>query len=197
VIDVDEKGKDGAARKPRADGERNRARLIETAKQAFASAGGGASLDQIAREAGVGIGTLYRHFPTRDALIEAVYRRETDALLAASLSLAAGHPPLDALREWLRLFIDFMATKQGMAEALKTLIGGTDALYSDATERVTEALDRLVSAAEAEGAIRMDIEPTDLLRAIAGVMNLSPGKDWKRSAIRMVDVLLDGLRPDS
>jgi AcrR family transcriptional regulator len=181
------------SRKPRADGERNRARLLEVAKQAFADRGAGASLEQVARDAGVAIGTLYRHFPTRDALIEAVYQQETDALVAGAARLSADLPPVAALRAWLLLFVDFLVAKQDMAEALKTLIGG-DALSADATARISTTLERLVADAEATGAIRMEIEPLDLLRAIGGVINLNRGAHWRTSAVRMVDVLLDGLR---
>ena len=122
-----------AVRKPRADAERNRARLLETAKAAFAEKGSAASLDEIARIAGVGAGTLYRHFPTRDALVEAVYRNETEQLVAAADRLAKTHPPLAALREWLSLFVDYIATKHGMSEVLNSIVVGTSDLYSAST----------------------------------------------------------------
>jgi AcrR family transcriptional regulator len=169
--------------------------LLEVARQAFSDKGAGASLEQIARDAGVAIGTLYRHFPTRDALIEAVYQQETDALVAGGTRLSAELPPVQALRTWLLLFVDFLVAKQDMAEALKTLIGG-DALSADATARITTTLERLAAEAEATGTIRMAIEPLDLLRAIGGVVNLNRGANWRASAVRMVDVLLDGLRQD-
>lgn len=184
------------SRKLRADGERNRSRLIEAAKLGFAAQGGAVSLEQIARDAEVGIGTLYRHFPTRDALIEAVYRQETDALLEAAARLSRDLAPVAALRAWMLLFVDYLATKQGMAEALKTLIGGTDALYGDSSARIADAIDKLVQAAVAAGAITINIEPLDLLRAIAGVANMSPNKDWRAAAVKMVDVLLNGLRKE-
>jgi AcrR family transcriptional regulator len=184
------------SRKLRADGERNRSRLIEAAKLGFAAQGGAVSLEQIARDAEVGIGTLYRHFPTRDALIEAVYRQETDALVEAAARLSRDLAPVAALRAWMLLFVDYLATKQGMAEALKTLIGGTDALYGDSSARIADAIDKLVQAAVAAGAITINIEPLDLLRAIAGVANMSPNKDWRAAAGKMVDVLLNGLRKE-
>lgn len=183
-------------RKPRADGERNRARLLEEAKKALAEKGAGASLEGIARDAGVAIGTLYRHFPTRDALIEACYRQETEALVAGGARLAAELPPVAALRAWMLLFVEFLVAKQDMAGALQTLIGG-DRLSADATLQITTVLERLAAEAEATGAIRMDIEPLDLLRAIGGVINLNRGANWRTSAVRMVDVLLDGLRPQA
>jgi AcrR family transcriptional regulator len=180
-------------RKARSDGERNRARLLEVAKQTFAERGAGASLEQIARDADVAIGTLYRHFPTRDALIEAVYRLETDALVAGATRLSEAMPPVEALRAWLLLFVNFLVAKQDMAEALKTLIAG-DSLSADAAIRITTVLERLAANAEATGTIHMAIEPLDLLRAIGGVINLNKGANWRASVVRMVDVLLDGLR---
>src|ERR1700710_2006963 len=130
VFGVADENEPVAVRKPRADAERNRARLLETAKAAFAEKGSGASLDEIARIAGVGAGTLYRHFPTRDALVAAVYRNETEQLVAAADRLAETHPPVAALREWLLLFVDYMATKHGMSEVLNSIVGGASDLYS-------------------------------------------------------------------
>jgi AcrR family transcriptional regulator len=183
-----------AVRKPRADAQRNRIRLLETAKTAFAEKGSAASLDEIARTAGVGAGTLYRHFPTRDALIEAVYRNETDQLVTAATCLAEMHPPVMALREWLLMFVDYMATKHGMYEALNSIVGGTSDLHSASTAQVKQANAKLVDRAVASGAIRLDLDPLDLLRALAGVANISSGPDGKRAAKRMVDILIAGIR---
>lgn len=182
------------ARKPRADAARNRALLLETAKAAFAAKGPGASLDEIARTAGVGAGTLYRHFPTRDALIEAVYRNETDQLFAGAKRLAETRPPIDALREWLLLFVDYMTTKQGMYEALNSLAAGTTELYSASTRQMTAAIGELVDRAVKSGEIRLDVEPLDLLRALAGVATVGAGPEGKQAARRMVDILLAGMR---
>jgi AcrR family transcriptional regulator len=182
------------ARKPRADAQRNRVRLLETAKAAFAEKGPGASLDEIARTAAVGAGTLYRHFPTRDALIEAVYRNETEQLVAAAARLAETHPPIGALREWLLLFVDYMATKHGMYEALNSIAGGTSDLYLASTAQVKQAIAKLIDRAVASGDIRLDIDPLDLLRALAGVANVSAGPDGMRAAKRMVDILIGGVR---
>jgi AcrR family transcriptional regulator len=190
---VDE-GKAATARKPRADARRNRIRLLETAKAAFAEKGPGASLDEIARTAGVGAGTLYRHFPTRDALIEAVYRNETEQLVAAASRLAATHSPMAALREWLLLFVDYMATKHGMYEALNSIVGGTSELYSASTAQMKRAIASLIDRAVASGDIRLDIDPLDLLRALAGVANVSAGAHGKQAAKRMVDILIAGVR---
>jgi AcrR family transcriptional regulator len=186
--------KAATARKQRADAQRNRIRLLETAKAAFASKGSGASLDEIARAAGVGAGTLYRHFPTRDALIEAVYRNETEQLVAAATRLAETHRPTAALREWLLLFVDYMATKQGMYEALNSIVGGTSELYSASTEQMKRAIAKLIDRAVVSGDIRLDIDPLDLLRALAGVANMSAGPDGTLAAKYMVDILIAGIR---
>ncbi|WP_044538205.1 MULTISPECIES: TetR/AcrR family transcriptional regulator [unclassified Bradyrhizobium] len=186
--------KAAAARKPRADAQRNRIRLLETAKAAFAEKGPGASLDEIARTAGVGAGTLYRHFPTRDTLIEAVYRNETDQLVTAATRLAETQSPVGALREWLLVFVDYMAAKQGMYAALNSLVGGTSELYSASSDQMKRALAMLFDRAVASGDIRPDIEPFDLLRALAGVANIGAGADAKQAAKRMVDILVAGMQ---
>jgi AcrR family transcriptional regulator len=194
---VADEGEPAAVRKPRADAERNRVRLLETAKAAFAEKGSGASLDEIARTAGVGAGTLYRHFPTRDALVAAVYRNETEQLVAAADRLAKTHPPLTALREWLLLFVDYIATKHGMYEVLNSIDGGTSDLYSASTAQVKQAIAKLVDRAVASGDIRLDLDSLDLLRALAGVANIGLGPDGERAAKRLVDILIAGLRTRS
>jgi AcrR family transcriptional regulator len=191
---VADKSEPAGARKPRADAERNRARLLETAKAAFAQKGSGASLDEIARAAGVGPGTLYRHFPTRDALVAAVYRKETEQLVVAADRLAETHSPLAALREWLRLFVDYIATKRGMYEALSSMVGGPSDLYSNSTARVKHAIAKLTGRAVASGDIRLDLDPLDLLRALASVVDASSGPDGKKAANRLVDILIAGVR---
>jgi AcrR family transcriptional regulator len=191
---VADKGKSAAVRKPRADARRNRVRLLEVAKAAFAAKGSGASLDEIARSAGVGAGTLYRHFPTRDALVEAVYRNETEQLIAAADRLVKLHRPVTALREWLLLFVDYIATKHGMHEVLNSMVGGTSDLYSASTVQVQEAIAMLVKGAVANADIRLDVEPLDLLRALAGVANLGSGAAGEQAAKRMIDILIAGVR---
>ena len=182
------------ARRPRADGKRNRFHLIEAAKDAFAKSGATASLEQIARDADVSIATLYRHFPTRDALISAVYQQEVSSLIEAANKLLTKREPVAALREWLMMFVDFLDAKHGMAAAMDTLIGGPDPLYSKTPHRLDVPVKALVASGVAAGAIRDDIEPHDLLRALAGVAHVRPSKKWKRSAVRMVDLLLNGLQ---
>jgi AcrR family transcriptional regulator len=191
---VADEGEPAAVRKPRADAERNRIRLLKTAKAAFAEKGSAASLDEIARIAGVGAGTLYRHFPTRDALVAAVYRNETEQLVAAADRLAKTHPPVTALREWLLLFVDYIATKHGMHEVLNSVVGGTSDLYSASTAQVKQAIAKLIDRAVASGDIRPDLDPLDLLRALAGVANIGLGPAGERAAKRMVDVLIAGVR---
>ena len=183
------------ARKPRADGQRNRERLMETAKAAFAEVGVDVSLDEIARRAGVGIGTLYRHFPTRDAIVEAVYRREVEQLAAAATRLLDSHSPGDALHEWMRLFVDYVVTKKVMASALGAIVGnGASALYAYSGAQITGAMSLLVERAGASGDIRPDVDPNDLLRALIGFTygNTAPG--WQASALRLIDILMDGMR---
>ncbi|PZM15542.1 TetR/AcrR family transcriptional regulator [Rhizobium tubonense] len=184
------------ARKPRADAERNRLRLLDTAKAAFAEKGTDVSLEEIAQTAAVGIGTLYRHFPNRDALIEAVYRNETEQLARAAKQLAETHPPVEALREWMFLFIDYIATKHGMYAALNSLVGGTSALYAKSGTQISEAIELLTSRAVVNHDIQLDIDPLNLLRAVAGVANVSPGPHWKLAATRLVDIMIAGLRKD-
>lgn len=192
-----DRGKDIAVRKPRADAERNRRRLLDTAKAVFAEKGSAASLDEIARAAGVGIGTLYRHFPTRDALIEAVYRNEIDQFAAAATRLAETREPTEALREWMLLFIDYMVTKRGMAGALASLVGGTSELYASSGPRISESITMLVERAVASGEIRFEGDPLDLLRAVAGVGSNGAAADWTRAAAGMVDILIAGMRTQS
>jgi AcrR family transcriptional regulator len=179
-------------RRPRADAERNRARLLEAAKTVFTEKGSAASLEEIARAAGVGIGTLYRHFPTRDALIEAVYVSESEQLFAVSAQLAKTRAPVAALREWLLIFVDYMAIKRGMLEALNSIAGGAPELKATSGARLQQAVQTLVDRAVASGDIRLDMEPLDLLRALAGVANTSP--ESKEAARRLVDILIAGVQ---
>lgn len=183
------------ARKPRADAQRNRERLIDVAKVAFADAGPDVSLDEIARRAGVGIGTLYRHFPTRDAIVEAVYRREVRQLAEAATRLLGSLPAGEALHQWMRLFVEYIATKKVIASALGSIVGGASELYASSGAQITEAMSLLVRRAAESGDIRPDVDPDDLLRALVGFTygNGSPG--WQASALRLIDILMDGLRP--
>jgi AcrR family transcriptional regulator len=184
-----------APRKPRADAQLNRERLLEVAKEAFTRSGANASLDDIAREAGVGAGTLYRHFPTRDALIEAVYRTEVEKLAAAEHKFAETMSPVEALRAWMLLFVDYIAAKHIIAPALNAYVGGASKLYEGSRARIQGAIDALVKRAIGSGDIRNDIVPFDLLRALVGVSHVASSPDWKQSAKRLVDILIAGSRP--
>jgi len=191
-LHVSDKGK-STPRKARSDAERNRVLLLEAAKATFAEKGSAAGLEEIARAAGVGIGTLYRHFPTRDALVEAVYRNETEQLMAAATRLADEHPPVKALREWLLLFVDYMVIKHGMAEALQSLVCGTSELYATSGVQIRNAIATLVDNATASGDVRLQIDPLDLLRALAGVATIATGPDGTQAAKQLVDILLAGI----
>jgi AcrR family transcriptional regulator len=184
-----------ADRKPRMDAQRNRERILEVAKEEFTRSGTQASMDEIAKRAGVGAGTLYRHFPTRDALLEAVYRTEVEKLAAAERKFAEAMPPVEALRAWMLLFVDYIATKQIIAPALNTLVGGPSKLYEGTRAQVTGAIETLVKRAIRSGDIRKDLEPFDLLRALIGVSNVAFSPDWQQSAKRLVDILITGSRP--
>lgn len=182
-------------RKPRADAQRNRERILEVAKQAFTRSGVDVSLDDVARQAGIGAGTLYRHFPTRDALLEAVYRSGVEKLAAAEREFAAAMPPVEALRAWMRLFVDYMAAKQIIAPALNTIVGGPSKLFEATGVQIKGAINRLVERAIKSGDIRPDLDPLDLLRALVGVSNVASSPDWEQSAKRLVDILILGSRP--
>lgn len=184
-----------APRKPRADAERNRVRILEVAKEAFSRSGANASLDDIAKQADVGPGTLYRHFPARDALLEAVYRTEVEKLAAAERKFAETMPPLEALRAWMLLFVDYIATKKIIAPALNTLAGGPSKVFEASYAQVWEAIRTLVKRAIQNGDIRKDLDPIDLLRALIGVSNVASSSDWQQSARRLVDILITGSRP--
>lgn len=181
--------------KQRMDAQRNRERILEVAKRAFTRFGANASLDDIAKQAGVGAGTLYRHFPTRDELIEAVYRTEVDKLAAAAGEFAQAMPPLESLRSWMLLFVDHIAAKQIIAPALNTLVGGPSKLYEGSRGQIQAAMDALVKRALKSGEIRKDVEPFDLLRALIGVAHTASGPEWQKSAKRLVDILIAGSRP--
>jgi len=164
------------------------------AATAFAEQGVDASLEEIARQAGVGIGTLYRHFPTREHLVEVVYRREVEALCAAADDLASHHPADMALEQWMQRFVDYIATKRGLAASLRILFNTNSAVFSDLSGRVSLALRQLVDAAAAEGSIRGDVDASDVLHALGGIYSAPDTKDWRDRSRRLVKLLMDGLR---
>jgi AcrR family transcriptional regulator len=162
---------------------------------AFSQSGVNASLDEVAKEAGVGPGTLYRHFPTREDLLEAVYRTEVEKLAAAERKFAETLPPVEALRAWMLLFIDYIATKQIIAPVLNALVGDPKKVFEASYSQVWEAIRALVKRAIKSGDIRKDLDPIDLLRALIGVANVSTSPDWQQSARRLVEILILGARP--
>lgn len=181
-------------RKPRADAIRNRERVLEAAKAVFSQGGAEASLETVAKRAGVGIGTLYRHFPTREALYEAVYRHEVEQLVELAGHLEAETDPVEALRRWLQAGVEFMATKKGMAAALAMAAQGSPDLVAYSLDRLTRAVGQLLQRAAAAGEIRADIGPEDLFRTLVGMCYAHDRPGWQANVLRLVDVFIDGLR---
>jgi AcrR family transcriptional regulator len=181
-------------RKPRADSLRNRDLLLTAAKAAFADLGADAPLEEIARRAGVGIGTLYRHFPTREALIAAVYAREIAQLAASADALLAQGSAGEALEAWLDLLIDYMATKRVMAPALRADPGEGSKLYASTGATILPSLERLTEAARAAGDIRSDIGFEDILRMMSGLSLGYEQPGWDAGARRLLSVMMAGLR---
>jgi AcrR family transcriptional regulator len=169
--------------------------LVDAAKAAFTDVGLDVSLEDIARRAGVGIGTLYRHFPTRGAIVEAVYRHGVEQLADSAVRLLASLPPGEALHAWMRLFVDYIATKKVMAAVIDAIFGGASELYAYSGAKIKDALALLVDRARASGDIRSDVDPKDLLRALVGFTYGNANPDWRASALRLIDILMTGLRP--
>jgi AcrR family transcriptional regulator len=193
-LTIVKKQSDKAMRKPRVDAVRNRELVLEAAKKVFSAGGPDASLEAVAREAGVGIGTLYRHFPTREALFEAVYRREVQQLAALAERLK-GHPdPVDGLRRWMRSNVKFVATKKGMVQALALAVDKNSELFAYSFDRLTRAIGGLLERAVAAGEIRDDISAEDVLRALVGMSYMHDQPGWQKSVLRLVDIFVDGLR---
>ena len=181
-------------RKPRADSLRNREQLLAAAKDAFAEAGADVPLEEIARRAGVGIGTLYRHFPTRDAILAAVYRRGVEQLSESATALLAERPAGEALEAWLQLLVDYMATKRVVAPALRASPGEGAEVYASSGPVVMDAFNRLAQAARANGDIRPEVTPDDLYRLLIGLSHGYDQPGWEPSARRLISVLMAGLK---
>ncbi|MFJ9711091.1 TetR/AcrR family transcriptional regulator [Streptomyces sp. NPDC101234] len=189
-------GHEGDAVRPRrplrADAQRNEDRLLEVAAAAFAREGAGASVKDIARAAGVGVGTLYRRFPSKELLIEAVYRQEVQRLCEVAPHLTATQPPVDALRSWMERFIDFMAAKQGMADALAVVL-------TDESERLhtrallADAISHLLAAAQTESKARPGVDARDVLMALGGISLMAGSEGQRDLAGRLIDLLLHGI----
>src|SRR5580704_3713856 len=181
-------------RPPRADAVRNRERVLAAAKAVFSKGGAHASLEAVAKRAQVGIGTLYRHFPTREALFEAVFRREVHQLSELAEQLKDETSPVEALRRWLHSDIELVATKKGMSAALALAVHGPSELYAESLERLAKAVGGLLDRDVAAGEIRSDISPKDLLRALVGMCFMHDQPGWQASVLCLVDVFVDGLR---
>ncbi|MEU4892900.1 helix-turn-helix domain-containing protein [Streptomyces sp. NPDC044780] len=177
----------------RADAQRNREKILSTAVRVFAEEGLDARLERIAKEAGVGTGTLYRNFPTRELLIEAAYRNELARLCAAAPELLATLPPREALRAWLGRFMDYANAKLGMADALRGVVASGVNPYAQSHEMIQDALTRLMDAAVTAGAIRSDIGATDMFAALTGIALASGKPEQREQADRLLDLTLDGL----
>ena len=184
------------ARKPRADAERNRERILEVAKQVFMRRGAEASMDEVAKRSKIGPGTLYRHFPTRDDLLAAVYITEVEKLAKAQRTYSAEMKPIEALRAWLLVFIDYIAAKKIIAPALNAMIGGPSRVFQQTSQVMEDAANTLASNAVTSGDLRPDVDPMDLLRAIYGVFSSAVHTaELRAKAEPFVDILIRGSRP--
>ncbi|MER5214367.1 TetR/AcrR family transcriptional regulator [Streptomyces sp. NPDC002838] len=184
----------GNTRGLRADARRNRQRLLDVAVRAFSERGTDASLEAIAKEAGVGIGTLYRHFPTREVLLEAAYRNEVARVCDSATELLAEFPPDKAMRLWMDQFFDYLATKQGMADALRAVISSGADPFAESLDRISTAISTLLDAGAEAGVLRSDVDPLDVGFALGGVLLITSDKGLRDRAGRMLDLLFDGLR---
>jgi AcrR family transcriptional regulator len=191
--DEDSDAAPAPARKPRADGARNREKLLLAAADVFRGGNGQGSLEAVAKRAGVGIGTLYRHFPTREALFEAVYRREVDQLADLAETLSASDEPLEALRHWLHANIRMVATKKGMLSALALAVDSSSELYAYSSRRLTVAIDVLLQRAIAAGRLRDDISAEDMLHTVIGLCITRHQPGWEQQVLRLLDIFIDGL----
>lgn len=178
----------------RADARRNREALLAAAREAFLTGDADAHVEEIARRAGVAIGTLYRHFETREALVEEVYRQQVDALCAAPTELLDRHAPHEALRRFLLLLVEHSAVSKGMAVALESIMATDSPIFDDARAQMARALDRLLDAGAAAGTVRGDIGGRTLLRALGGICGMRATEGWQDEAVRITAILFDGLR---
>ncbi|MGW2721814.1 TetR/AcrR family transcriptional regulator [Streptomyces sp. NPDC001492] len=178
----------------RADARRNRERILEAAVRAFSEKGPDVAIDTIAKAAGVGSATLYRHFPTREALVEATYRNELARVCDSAVKLLADNPPDRAIRLWMDSFIDYLAAKQGMADALRAAVASGADPFAETLDKLGTALGTLLHAGADAGLLRPDIDPFDVGFSLAGVALITSAPDQRERADRLLDLLLDGLR---
>jgi AcrR family transcriptional regulator len=178
----------------RADAARNRARLLEVAATLLAQ-DAETPLETIAQQAGVGIGTLYRHFPERGALLAAAYRQEVAALCdAAPALLDDERPAVEARREWMGRFVRYAATKRGMGPALRAVAGSDSSLFAETRARIVEAIDVLLAAGRSDGSVRPDVDGEQVLLAMGGVWNVPDSDAWADRVRGLLDLVVDGLR---
>ncbi|MYU36152.1 TetR family transcriptional regulator [Streptomyces sp. SID8358] len=186
---------EATGRPTRVDARRNRERLLAVARDAFAATGGKAPLDAIAREAGVGIGTLYRHFPTREALVEAIYASELDAVVTSAPALLSQFPPEAALRAWMDRYAAFFAAKRGISDTLRAG-WASGAIATPATrERITAAIAVILDAGVRAGSLRADVEPDEVTMMLLGVFLSTTAGDSHELTGRLLDLVVDALRP--
>ncbi|MGW4163435.1 TetR/AcrR family transcriptional regulator [Streptomyces sp. NPDC004788] len=178
----------------RADARRNRERILEAAVRAFSERGADVPIDTIAKAAGVGSATLYRHFPTREALVEAAYRNELARVCDGAAELLAAYPPDRALRLWMDRFIDYLAAKHGMADALRAAVASGADPFSETLDRLGTAIGTLLGAGAEAGLLRADVDAFDVGLSLAGVALVTSAPDQRERAGRLLDLLLDGLR---
>ncbi|GAA2889842.1 TetR/AcrR family transcriptional regulator [Pseudonocardia halophobica] len=179
----------------RADARRNRERLLQVAVEAFSQPGRDVSLEGIAKAAGVGIGTLYRHFPTREALVEAAYRSEVARLCDAVPGLLEAEPPDRAMRTWMDRFVDYMTAKRGMADTLRAIVATGGNPYAETKARMREAVGSFLEAGAKEGTLRSDVDPGDVIAALSGITLSAGAPEQREQAGRLLDLVMDGLRP--
>ncbi|MFK0292823.1 TetR/AcrR family transcriptional regulator [Streptomyces sp. NPDC090442] len=178
----------------RADARRNRERILEAAVRAFSEEGADVPIDTIARAAGVGSATLYRHFPTREALVEAAYRNELARVCDGAAQLLADFPPDRALRLWMDKFIDYLAAKQGMADALRAAVASGADPFAESLDKLRTAIDALLHAGVEAGVLRSDVDSLDVGFSLAGVSLITSAPNQRERAGRLLDLILDGLR---
>jgi AcrR family transcriptional regulator len=180
----------------RADAQLNHDRLLDAAARAFSRPGADTSLKAIAQDAGVGIGTLYRRFPTRDDLIEATYRNETARLCECAPALLAEFSPHDAMRLWMETFVDYMLTKNGMADALPAILASQEGLRAHSRELLKDAIQTLLDACVEDGSLRDGVPANDVMMALGGITLIAGHENQRELASRLIDVLLAGLARD-
>jgi AcrR family transcriptional regulator len=182
---------------PRADAAKNRKRLVTKARRLFSTAGGPTSLEAIAQAAGVGIGTLYRHFPTKEALVEAVYQRELDALDRKADDLLSAHRSFDAMRLWMDRYARFVVTKHAMHDALRISLSPGSGPLSEIRARISATIAKFLAAGSSDGSIRTDVLPEDLTLSIAGAVFAATAALDRGQVSRILDLLASALRPRS